>query len=145
MTVKYVPINCHEDEQLHNCIAKLDDMAHMLFSRCARFLTGPEQVEFQEVVQSLGLSYQWMRHYVRIAGIMAFPVTPKVHQIQHLPAQAYLINPARVTNYSEEGCVGSVCRIFKSSKFGRYLGRVQEVVLRKRLFGLFLRLEGYDG
>ena len=75
---------------------------------------------------------------------MAFPVTPKVHKIQHLPLQASLINPARVTNYSEEGCVGSCCRIFKASKFGRYFNRVQEVVLLKRLLGLFLRLEGYD-
>ena len=108
------------------------------------WLSQPELADLKTAAAKFGLNYQWCREQSRIYRVLAYRVTPKVHRIQHLPEFAGLINPRCLTNYAEEGTVGSVTRIFKMSKFGRYEENVQKVVLAKRLLGLLLRMEGYD-
>ena len=132
------------DRQHLSAIEALDEIADLLFRRAGRFLTVLEQQTLMEQVSKCGVAFQWCREYARRAGTLAYPVTPKVHKLQHVPLQASLINPAHVINYAEEGTVGSVCRVCNNSKFGRYKPNFQRVVLTKRLLGLLLRLEGYD-
>ena len=91
--------------------------------------------------QTFGEAYQRLRALSLVAGIYAFPVTPKVHKVQHIPKLATCINPVRVQVYAEESLMGSVSGTWRGSARGRYRRSVQEVVLVKQVTAMLLRFE----
>ena len=110
---------------------------------CFLFLLAEEKVRLAKVVELFGVSFQWCREYSRRENVFAFEVTPKVHKTMHLPFIAVITNPGRNNNYAEESMVGSMTKVWKASKSGRYKRNVQLVTIMKRLLGVFMRLEGF--
>ena len=78
------------------------------------------------------------------AGDVLWNLTPKVHYMQHVCEQAALINPRYLQSYLEEGIVGKLCLLYKSSSNGpdRSASR-QFQVLTKYLCGVQLRSMGF--
>ena len=62
--------------------------------------------------------------------------------MQHVPELANILNPTQVQCYMEESYMGTTQHVWMNTMNGRYKGKVQAVVLTKRLAGLLLRCEG---
>ena len=105
------------------------------------FLSDEVLQRFQDVCISFGESYQELRGICMDEELLAFPVRPKCHRMQHLPRCARTINPVALQCYAEESLVGTTTKVWKRSMAGRYEHVVQEAVLTKRLTGLLLRMQ----
>ena len=106
------------------------------------FLTDEELTTLREHTEAFGVAYQRLRNLAASEGVLAWPVRPKAHNMQHAPELAGHLNPVKVQTYAEESSMGTTAKVYKKSMSGRYRGKVQVVVLCKRLTALWLRLEG---
>ena len=106
------------------------------------FLSGEQVATPQGHCTTFGLSYQRLRNLAATAGDLVWPVRPKVHNMQHVPELANILNPAQVQCYVEESYMGTTQQAWKKSMVGWCKAKVQAVVLTKRLAGLLLRCEG---
>ena len=80
----------------------------------------------------------------RINHTLDFKVSPKVHQMQHIPSQATFMNPRFLQNYMEESMIGCLAQMYRGARNGpsSELG-IQRTVLIKYLIGIQLRFEGF--
>ena len=93
------------------------------------------------VTLRFGVAYLQLRECARVKGWMLWPVTPKVHRMQHVPLYASVTNPRFVQNYAEESLIGTCTQIWHRSVAGRYRSVAQKNVLTKKLLGLLLHFE----
>ncbi|CAK0847717.1 unnamed protein product [Prorocentrum cordatum] len=128
------------DQQLRRLTAALDDLYTLLYD-APMFPPDATVVRVRQLCLAFGSACQRLRELSRRAGVFAFAVTPKVHEVQHIPLLTSCINPVRVQVYSEESMMGSVTGTWRGSKNGRCRQTVQKVVLIKQVTGLLLRFE----
>ena len=128
------------DVRLRSLAVGLRDFYAILYSN-PRFMDAEAIDNIKAVTRKFGTGYQWLRAYCCDRGILAFPLTPKAHKMQHVPMLCEIMNARFVQCYSEESSIGTTTKIWSRSMVRRYSGSIQKCVLVKRLLGLFLRLE----
>ena len=122
---------------------RLHDLVQLVWG-AGQFLSDAEVRTLAKLTVRFGVLFEWLACDAVSDGALLFHVTPKTHQMQHIPFQSSIINSARVQNYVEEGLVGRVCIMYKGAKNGPSTdSRLQFVVLRKYLLGIQLRLKGF--
>ena len=109
------------------------EAVYNIFYSSRIFLTASEKLALKQHVVAMGECHMWLREDARTRHELSWQVLPKVHQTQHLPKQADLINPRYTMNYCEESCAGILAMIWGGSLDGRYEGTVQLAVLYKYL------------
>ena len=65
------------------------------------------------IANLFGLSYQRLRNLAGTSGEMAWPVTTKVHKMQHVPELANIINPVHLQCYADESLMGTSQKVWK--------------------------------
>ena len=136
------------EDHMYKLVSSLDDIYFWMYGSLpgdrGRFLSSSELAGLRKAILEFGWHYQWCRGFSRRVHFMGFEVTPKVHKTQHFAMLAEFMNPARIANWAEESMVGTTCKVWKGSKYGRYKSLVQHRVLTKRCLSLFMRLEGFE-
>ena len=140
LAYEFYPSDCEFDVNMRGILGSLNDIYNIIYGE-GMFMSDPALAALRHAVVSFGRHYQWLRQESRRLELMAFPVKPKIHKLQHLPLYAALINPRFVQCYSEEALMGTISKTFKKSISGRYAGVVQETILLKRVMALLLRFE----
>ena len=103
----------------------------------------PEELKRLEFhILRFGRHYQYLRSLSEADGVQSFPVTIKVHMMQHLPRENILINSRFTQCYVEEGNIGRVSKIWRSVINGPWRKHAQRNVLLKWLVGFELRMLG---
>ena len=96
----------------------------------------------QQHTLAFGVSYQRLRNLAQAQKVLAWPIRPKVHKMQHVPELASHLNPVHAQCYLEESFMGTTAKVWRKSMVGIYSKGIQELTLVKRVAGVLLRLEG---
>ena len=97
--------------------------------------------KLRQVCERFGSTFMQLRDQARENNWCAFQVTTKVHNMQHLPIMAKLLNPGEISCYADESSIGSTTKVWKRSLAGRHDQVNQRNVLAKRVLGVLVRLE----
>ena len=94
------------------------------------------------ITATVGEHWMRMRALPRRRSILAWKVTPKVHNFQHTGLCCQVLNPRHAQVYAEESLVGTMVKVWRMSVSGRYQAHAQRIVLVKRVLSVLLRYEG---
>jgi len=140
LVFRHFPGGSAVEVSLRGVVAALDGIYKVIYSQ-PMFMAGAKVVELRRNCVSFGEHYMRLRELARRENRFAWPVTPKVHKLQHVPMFATVLNPRFVQNYAEESTMGTMQRTWRRSMAGRYQGSVQANVLSKRVTALLIRFE----
>ena len=75
------------------------------------FLTPEELATLQQHTLAFGVSYQRLRNLAQAQKVLAWPIRPKVHKMQHAPELASHLNPVHAQYYLEESFMGTTAKV----------------------------------
>ncbi len=140
LAARHFPGGSALEVSLRGVVAELDGFYELIYHQ-PLFMEDAAVVELQRKCVSFGEHYMRLRELARRENRLAWPVTPKVHKLQHVPLFAGVLNPRFVQNYAEESTMGTMQRTWRRSMDGRYKDSVQANVLIKRATALLVRFE----
>ena len=91
---------------------------------------------------TFGQEFMRCREHARVQGLLSWQITTKVHKMQHIPAQARMLNPKHIACYIDESAIGTTTTVWKRSLKGKYKASASRNVFTKRVVVVLLRLEG---
>ena len=127
------------DVSIRKVFTSLVEIQKVLYSSGC-FLADTDVDKLDALFRRVGRHWQNLRHLSSLRKENNFHISPKVHYMLHLPAQARLINPIFTQCYTEESMVGRVCKIWHSCANGPYQSTIQRTALLKYWVGFELRV-----
>jgi len=100
------------DERTCAIIDRLVKIYDILYTE-TMFMSGPAIELLRGAVLEFGCLYMHLREHARVDNILAWPVKPKVHKLQHVPDIAVIVNPRFCQCYAEESLIGTTVRVWK--------------------------------
>ena len=103
-----------EDRMAMKILESLEAV-YNIFDSSQIFLKASAKIAHTRHVVAMGECHMWLRDDARSRHELSWQVLPKVHQTQHLPKQADLINPRFTMSYCEGGCAGILAMIWAAA------------------------------
>ena len=119
-----------EHKSIKKLTATLRDIYALIYS-AGFFLSDGEKTRLRDLTIRFGTHYQFASVCASNNNQLRFPITPKLHLMQHLPEQSDLINCRFTQNYLEEGMMGRLQQVWKGILHGPNVEIAQRKVLTR--------------
>ena len=138
----YCDTDTQKDKSIRKMFSSLCTVYDTLYSS-DMFMTSTQRDTLKLATLRFGRHYQWLNIKSTGDGICMYNVKPKHHFMQHIPRQSRLLNPRFTQCYMEEGFIGDVSDMWKSSVNGPYEKTMQRTVLVRNLVSVQILYSGF--